>query len=275
MAKLENLSVEFISLVASPANRRGVVLKSVEAGGREAECRLLKADRTMHRLYGVVYAPDEEDAQGDWADAETIRKAADEFMLAGRSFNVDMEHDFKYAPAYVAESWLVKSGDPVFPDETEGAWAVGIQVTDTDLWGKIEEGEVAGLSLAGTASIKRGLPGLFKIFGNNKSSGGRLPAPTREDEMKPEEVKELIKAVMAEERKLAEEESRRAEGLEKAVAAAVAKAMETVDDKIAEVVEKAVDGLDLKGEIEELKKVLPKGAGEGGRSGGDDNESFV
>lgn len=145
---LTDLNVMFISLVSLPANGKPLVLKS----GRHGKVFTLKAtNEEMQRTYGIVYAPNEIDSQGDMADAVTILKAANEYMRDGRTQNVDVEHSFQPEQSYVAESWIVRKGDPLFPTEPEGSWAVGIQVEDSSLWERLKKGELTGLSLAGEA----------------------------------------------------------------------------------------------------------------------------
>lgn len=150
MAKLTDLSVSFLSLVKTPATGKGLTLKAAD-GQRPAAFELVVKNDDMMRAYGVVYAPNQEDAHGDTADADTIRKAQAEFMREGRLKNIDTEHSFTSEMAYVAESWLVRKGDPLFPDEPSGAWAVGIQIGDPDLWKQLKSGALTGISLAGIA----------------------------------------------------------------------------------------------------------------------------
>lgn len=125
-SKLENLEVSCISLVKSGANKKSIIYKSGEvvAPNLEREIKIVKSsDEGM--VYAVVYSPDEIDTQGEFADANTIKKAAYGFMKSGFTKNIDKEHDFKSVDAYVAESWLVRKGDPLFPNEKEGSWAGG------------------------------------------------------------------------------------------------------------------------------------------------------
>ena len=150
MAKLKDLSVSFLSLVASPATGKGLTLKAAD-GQRPAAFDLVIKNDDMQRAFGIVYSPDQEDAHGDTADADTIRRAASEFMREGRLKNIDTEHSFTSEMAFVAETWLVRKGDALFPDEPEGSWAVGIQINDPDLWKKLKSGELTGISLAGIA----------------------------------------------------------------------------------------------------------------------------
>lgn len=234
MPKLADLSVEFISLVKRPANGRRIVLRGA-TGAREFA--IAKADARLHRVYGIVYAPDAVDAQGDWTDAETIRKAADAWMREGRAAYVDREHDFAPLPAFVAESWLVRPGDPLFPAEKEGAWAVGIQVEDAALWAAIEAGEVEGLSLAGTARLEKA------------SWIKRFFTPKKEQDMTPDEVRAIVKEALDETVAKAEAEARN-EKLEKAMETAMAEARR-LTDALAAV---GADVADLKQRIEAIEK---------------------
>lgn len=150
MPKITELSVSFLSLVGQPAHGKGLTLKGVE-GQRVTPFELTLKNDDLMRAYGIVYAPGQVDAHGDHTDADTIRKAQAEFMREGRLKNIDTEHSFTSEMAFVAESWLVRKGDHLFPGEPDGAWAVGIQIGDSDLWRKLKAGELTGISLAGLA----------------------------------------------------------------------------------------------------------------------------
>ncbi|MCD6386022.1 hypothetical protein J7M23_09640 [Candidatus Sumerlaeota bacterium] len=153
--RIKKLRVNFISLVRSPANREPIILKSdgQEGNNWQKFVELIKTNEEEQMVYGIVYSPDVIDADGDFASVETIKEAAYEFMKAGVTRNVDKGHNYSPEPAYVAESWIVKEGDSLFPNKT-GAWAVGIKIEDEDLWREIKRGELAGLSLAGVAEVE-------------------------------------------------------------------------------------------------------------------------
>ncbi|MBK1690988.1 XkdF-like putative serine protease domain-containing protein [Ectothiorhodospira mobilis] len=258
MAKLIDLNVRWISLVRRPANGEGLVLKA-EDGGAGIVLSHLKAEPAMQRLFGVIYAPDVEDAQGDWADAETIRRAADAFMRAGRTIAVDREHDFDPVGAYVAESWIVRAGDAYFP-ELEGAWAVGIQVEDGELWSAIERGDISGLSLAGTAGTsdepaprKGVLRNFFETFRK----------PEQEKAMDEERLKSLVAdqvRATLDERDRAEQakSDREAEKAER----------ENLQQSVSDLTETVKS---LKQDVEAMKKSEPAGDGEGEPGAGDDD----
>ena len=191
--RLINLEVDFIALVKKPANNKPVLLKS----GTARTFQITKADDETQRVYGIVYSPEQEDLQGDVADAETIRKAADRFMREGLQKNIDLEHSFTPEPnTYVAESWLTQKGDSRFSEEPVGSWAVGIQIAKTEIWDRFKAGELTGLSLAGNAiakSVDEGVPSWFKkIFSSNEA------APTaKEKDMTKEEIAEIVQKEIA------------------------------------------------------------------------------
>ncbi|GLO70088.1 hypothetical protein MACH17_16050 [Phaeobacter inhibens] len=205
MAQLRDLSVSFLSLVASPATGKGLTLKSAKPGERAAAFDLVVKNDDMMRAYGVVYAPDQEDAHGDTADADTIRRAATEFMREGRLKNIDTEHSFTAEMAFVAESWLVRKDDALFPDEPEGAWAVGIQIGDPDLWKQLKSGDLTGISLAGIARVQPDEPrtsytekdaetGVVKALLRALTGKNTPQDPTEETEMDENQVRGIVRS---------------------------------------------------------------------------------
>jgi len=205
LAQLKDLSVSFLSLVSAPATGKGLHLKSVKPNERAAPFDLVVKNDEMMRAYGVVYAPDQEDAHGDTADADTIRRAATEFMRESRLKNIDTEHSFNTEMAFVAESWLVRKGDALFPDEPEGAWAVGIQIGDPDLWKKLKSGELTGISLAGIARVQPAEPrtsytekdtdtGLVKALLRALTGKNTPENPTEEIDMKEDQVRDIVRS---------------------------------------------------------------------------------
>lgn len=190
--RLSDIGISFISLVKAGANGRTILFKSrEETPTHEVLVKLVKQDKKKGIVYGIVYEPEKVDTQGDIASEEEIEKAAYAFMKARNTLNVDKQHDFSKAGAFVAESWIVKSGDPIFPDAV-GAWAVAIKVEDDTLKEQIEKGEIQGLSMAGDAKaevlseedgnllkvIKEGFESFKKAFEKASSSKTSI---TKED----------------------------------------------------------------------------------------------
>ncbi len=146
--RLKNLDVQWISLVRNPANELPLLLKDANA---KPFC-VVKTDDERRMVYGIVYAPDRVDSQGDFTDRFEIERAAHAFMKANRSAQVDANHEFEALPgAYVAESWITRGDDGIFAEHAPFAWAVGLKIDDEALWTAVKAGDYAGLSLAGNA----------------------------------------------------------------------------------------------------------------------------
>lgn len=165
--ELRDMKVDFLSLVSKGANGKKVIWKSGDDRPEGAELfetplkKIRKSDE-KRMVYGIVYSPDEVDSQGEFAKRGEIEKAAYGFMKGLRLLNVDAQHDFDPKAAFVAESWITKGVDPLFPDDPEGSWAVGIRVEDEALWDGVKKGDLGGLSMAGyAAKIRKGEEGFM------------------------------------------------------------------------------------------------------------------
>lgn len=201
MATLKDLSVSFLSLVRAPATGKGLTLKSAKPGERAGTFDIAKTDDERMIAYGIVYAPDQVDSHGDTADEKTIRRAAYAFMREGRLKNIDVEHSFNNEMAFVAESWLVRKGDELFPDEPPGSWAVGIQINDADIWQALKAGELTGISLAGVARMDPDPQDPSPMSWTEKDDAAArswlarlFPTPKETPKMDDKQVIDLIKA---------------------------------------------------------------------------------
>jgi len=154
LREIVDADISFISLVKAGANQKVVIWKSAAQPGEltlQKEIIILKTDDEKQMVYGIVYSPGEVDTDGDFATAAAIEKMAYKFMKNGKTPNVDQQHDFVADEGFVAESWITKSGDPLFADQPVGSWAVGIKVENQETWALVKSGEIKGLSMAGAA----------------------------------------------------------------------------------------------------------------------------
>lgn len=216
---LTGMRITHISLVRDPANREQVIWKSQEgvpSGSDPLSLKLTKLAKSEEKriVYGLVYCPDMIDAHGEYSNAEEIAKAAYGFMRDLRGANVDVQHDFNPKNAFVAESWLTKGNDPLFPDAPEGSWAVGIRVEDDTLWESVKKGELKGLSMAGFAqrvkkaeegagilkNIEEFFAGLAKMLSrvgdDNKTGGNKEGNVATEDSGNIEKQREMYEALL-------------------------------------------------------------------------------
>jgi len=96
-------------------------------------------------VYAEVYAPDRPDSDGEFMDAESIKKMAFDFMRRMDLDSVDSYHNNQLVEgACVVESFIARKDDPEF---IEGAWVVGMHVDNDTMWKKIEKGEINGFSM--------------------------------------------------------------------------------------------------------------------------------
>jgi len=215
--KLKNIDVYFISIVTAGANGKDIVLKSSDG----ADMRQIPIKKTIAQkgvrnevsgmyegmIYGIVYAPDEIDSDGDTATAEEIKAASYRFMEAQRGRQIDINHDLRVVKACVVESWIVGEGDRFFTEK--GAWAVGIKVDDWDVLYKIENGELGGLSMWAVVEVEddvqksKGdkslveqiLDGMKKLLGKeDKTTAAKAEDKKEDTDMTPDEVKALVKS---------------------------------------------------------------------------------
>lgn len=145
--------ITHVSLVDKGANGKEVLWKGGDKPVHTTIVKIAKTDEEQRMVYGIVYAPEQVDSQGDIADAKVIREAAYDFMKSRFTNNVDQQHNYVNDEGFVAESWLVRKGDALFAGEPEGSWAVGIYVEKDDTWEAVKKGEITGLSMAGYAEL--------------------------------------------------------------------------------------------------------------------------
>jgi hypothetical protein len=147
---LKDVTATFISLVKSPANRRKFVMKS--DGQFEGEGRLMKYDAPLGQIYFVGYEPFVEDTQGDRMNEEEIAKMAHGFLSAGRTRHVDYEHNYNPEYGTIAESFILRGEDPMFPGVRKNSWVGMIQLSEA---GKQIAKDVTGVSFAGFLPKKK------------------------------------------------------------------------------------------------------------------------
>lgn len=148
---ITNARIQFVSLVDKAANGRKFLFKK-EKDGKAAFTtfgRIVKTDSENHYVTGIVYEPLTEDAHGDYMEAAEIQKAAYSFAKNGNK--VDIQHSFEpFNGAVVVESWIAKAdfkmGDEKICKDT---WLMTVEISDADIWDKIEKGEISGFSMGG------------------------------------------------------------------------------------------------------------------------------
>jgi hypothetical protein len=107
------------------------------------------ADRAKHQIvYGPIYTPWKVDLQGQYATDEDVMKMAHGFMPKRKMGQMHGQWTLPDGRPVgdMVESFLVRRGDPDFPDE--GAWVGGTKCHN-DVWEKVLSGELLGYSIGG------------------------------------------------------------------------------------------------------------------------------
>lgn len=157
---IKNIQIDFISLVRKGANQKEIIFKAGNAFTKSIEIKKIDDEKRM--VYGIVYSPDEVDSQGQYSTAAEIEKAAEIFMKAGRTKMIDKNHDEIAGQGFIKESWIKKDVEPLFPNEKNGSWIVGIKIENENTWEEIKQGDVAGLSMQGSATVEHDTSGTFQ-----------------------------------------------------------------------------------------------------------------
>ena len=148
---ISNARIQFVSLVDKAANQRKFLLKKEEGGKATFSTygRIVKTDSENHYVTGIVYEPMTEDAHGNYMEEAEITKAA--YYFAKHGDKVDIQHSFEpFDGAAVVENWIAKADFKIGDEEVrKGSWLLTVEVTDADIWDKIEKGEISGFSMGG------------------------------------------------------------------------------------------------------------------------------
>ena len=149
--RISDAKIDFISLVDRAANKKSFLIAKAQDGSASFSTygKIIKTDSENHFVTGVVYEPMSLDTQGDYMTADEIQKAAHWYAKNGSG--VDIQHDEeKLEGAAVVESWIAKADFTL--DKTDikkGTWLMTVEISDPDIWDKIEKGELTGFSMGG------------------------------------------------------------------------------------------------------------------------------
>ena len=111
---------------------------------------VLKAKADEHIVYGIVYQPDEEDSQGDEANAEEIRKAAYQFMEEVQTFK--LMHKGSNVRVRILENYIAPVDFEIEGKSVKkGTWVLVTRILDKKIWKAIKKGKLTGYSMAGYA----------------------------------------------------------------------------------------------------------------------------
>jgi len=154
----EALAIDAISLVTSPA----IEVDFVFFGKEKNNLTFAKVDEEKRELIAPALIPNKQiyryDANTDsdyyvYFSKDTVKKAAYSYLKHNNHHKATYQHEQRVAGVLTVESWI-KEGDQDKSklygfDLSNGTWFVKMKIENDDLWNKIKEGELRGLSIEG------------------------------------------------------------------------------------------------------------------------------
>ena len=154
----QELAIDAISLVTSPAIEQDFVF----FGKEKNNLTFAKVDEEKRMLVSPALIPNKNIFRHDpntdsdyyvYFSKETVRKAAELYLKHNNHHKATYQHQDRVSGVLTVESWI-KEGDmdksKMFGyDLPNGTWFVKMKIENDELWQKIKEGELKGLSIEG------------------------------------------------------------------------------------------------------------------------------
>ena len=161
--------IEAISIVDRPAIEENFIALS-----KEHKVELAEVDAEKRILMGAalipnknIYRQNEEEEYYIYFSEDTVRKAAELFLMRGNQNQSTLEHEAELHGLSVVESWIIE-------DETHdksrkydmdlpvGTWMVSMKVNNDDVWNNyVKTGKVKGFSIEGYFTDKLAMSSEF------------------------------------------------------------------------------------------------------------------
>ena len=154
----EELAIDAISLVTSPA----IESEFVFFGKEKNNLTFAKVDEEKRMLVSPALIPNKNifrhnpNTQEDYYvyfSKETVRKASELYLKHNNHHKATYQHQDRVSGVLTVESWI-KEGDMDKSklygyDLPDGTWFVKMKIENDELWSKIKDGELKGLSIEG------------------------------------------------------------------------------------------------------------------------------
>ena len=154
----QELAIDAISLVNSPAIEQDFVFFGKEKNNLtfakvDEEKRMLVSPALIPNKQIFRYDPNTDSEYYVYFSPETVRKASELYLKHNNHHKATYEHKDRVSGVLTVESWI-KEGDNDKSkmygyDLPNGTWFVKMKIENEDLWNKIKEGELKGLSIEG------------------------------------------------------------------------------------------------------------------------------
>ena len=155
----QELAIDAISLVNSPAIEQDFVFFGKEKNNLtfakvDEEKRMLVSPALIPNKQIFRYDPNTDSDYYVYFSPETVRKASELYLKHNNHHKATYEHQDRVSGVLTVESWIIE--DPKMDKSTlygfslpKGTWMVKLSISNDDLWNKIKDGELKGLSIEG------------------------------------------------------------------------------------------------------------------------------
>ena len=155
----QELAIDAISLVSAPAIEQDFVF----FGKEKNNLTFAKVDEDKRMIVSPALIPDKQifrhnpNTQEDYYvyfSKSTVRKASELYLKNNNHHKATYEHQDRVSGVLTVESWIIE--DPKMDKSTlygfslpKGTWMVKMKIENKELWSKIKDGELRGLSIEG------------------------------------------------------------------------------------------------------------------------------
>jgi len=154
----QELAIDAISLVTSPAIEQDFVY----FGKEKNNLTFAKVDEEKRMLVSPALIPNKQIFRHDpntdsdyyvYFSKDTVRKASELYLKHNNHHKATYQHQDRVSGVLTVESWI-KEGDMDKSklygyDLPNGTWFVKMKIENDELWNKIKDGELKGLSIEG------------------------------------------------------------------------------------------------------------------------------
>ena len=154
----QELAIDAISLVSAPAIEQDFVYFGKEKNNLtfakvDEEKRMLISPALIPNKQIFRYDPNTDSEYYVYFSPETVRKASELYLKHNNHHKATYEHQDRVSGVLTVESWI-KEGDMDKSklygfDLPDGTWFVKMKINNDELWKKVKDGELKGLSIEG------------------------------------------------------------------------------------------------------------------------------
>ena len=154
----EELTIDAISLVTSPAIEQDFVFfgkdkNNLTLAKIDEEKRMLVSPALIPNKQIFRYDPNTDSNYYVYFSKETVRQASELYLKHNNHHKATYQHEDRVSGVLTIESWI-KEGDQDKSklygfDLPDGTWFVKMKIENDEMWNKIKDGELKGLSIEG------------------------------------------------------------------------------------------------------------------------------